>query len=165
MINSQERPLRLSIGVIISVLIALVMTVVQLPDWLFNFWPDWIALVIIYWCLIKPERVGPVVAFCIGTLLEVLFVRSFGVLGLGLATLAFIVNSTHQQIRIMTVWQQTLLVGLFVGILRLITGWLYGIVSDFTITSEYWFPIIGAMLFWPFVYILLEELRSALRIR
>ena len=152
-------------GVAISAIAALVLTVVQLPDWLFHFWPDWIALVVIYWALQKPQHVGPFVAFVIGTMLEVLFVRKFGVLGLGLATLAFIVNSSNQQMRIMTVWQQTLLIGIFIGIFKLLTGWLYGLVSDFTITREYWYPILGSLLLWPFVFILLEELRRALRIR
>ncbi len=165
MISNQPSRAGVIVGFGLSTLIALVLTVVQLPEWLFNFWPDWIAMVLIYWCLTKPEFIGPVVGFIVGTLLEVLFVRKFGVLGLGLATLAFIVNSAHLQIRIMTVWQQTLLVGLFIGIFKLITGWLYGIVSDFTITREFWFPIIGAMILWPFVFILLEELRRVLRIR
>jgi len=156
---------RVLFGLVISAIIALILTVVQLPDWLFLFWPDWIAMVLIYWALKKPEHIGPFAAFIIGTLMEVLFVRKFGVLGLGLATLAFIANSTSLQIRIMTVWQQTLLIGLFIGIFKLITGWLYGLVSDLTITREYWYPILSSMLLWPFVFILLEELRRALRIR
>ena len=99
---------RVVLGVAISAIAALILTVVQLPDWLFHFWPDWIAMVVIYWALQKPQHIGPFSAFIVGTLLEVLFVRKFGVLGLGLATLAFISNSSNQQIRIMTVWQQTL---------------------------------------------------------
>jgi len=112
-----------------------------------------------------PDRIGPFVAFVIGTLLEVLFVRKFGVLGLGLATLAFIVNSTHQQLRALSVWQQLFVVGLFIAVFKLLTGWLYGMVSEFTITGEYWYSIFGGMLVWPFIFILLEELRRKLRIR
>ena len=165
MLTSSRGAGRTLFGVAISSIVALVLTVVQLPDWLFHFWPDWIALVVIYWALQKPQHVGPFLGFLIGTLLEVLFVKQFGVLGFGLATLAFIVNSSNQQLRIMTVWQQTLLIGLFVGIFKLLTGWLYGLVSDFTISREYWYPILASFLLWPFVFILLEELRRALRIR
>ena len=150
---------------LLSSFFALVLTVVQLPQWLFYFWPDWIALIIVYWALMVPDRIGPFVGFVIGTLLEVLFVRKFGVLGLGLATLAFIVNRTHLQLRALSVWQQLLLVGLFLAIFKLLTGWLYGMVSDFTITGEYWYSILGGMLVWPFIFILLEELRRKLRIR
>ena len=163
--GAQVSPLSLFWALLISSFIALVLTIVQLPQWLFYFWPDWIALIVVYWALTVPQRVGPIVGFVIGTMLEVLFVRKFGVLGLGLATLAVIVNATHQQLRALSVWQQVLLVGLFIAIFKLLTGWLYGIVSDFTITSEYWYSILGSMFVWPFVHILLQELRRVLRIR
>lgn len=152
-------------GVSISVFIALVLTVVQLPAFLFYFWPDWIAIVVAYWALRTPTQVGPFVAFIIGTLLEVLFVRNFGVLGLGLATLAFLVNSASQQLRALSIWQQMVSIGFFIAIFKLLTGWLSGMVSEFTITSDYWYSIFGSVLIWPFATILLEELRSALRIR
>lgn len=152
-------------AVLLSSFFALVLTVVQLPQWLFYFWPDWIALIIVYWALMVPHRIGPLIGFIIGTLLEVLFVRKFGVLGFGLATLAFIVNTTHRQLRALSVWQQMVLVGLFIAIFKLLTGWLYGLVSDFTITSEYWYSILGGLLVWPFIFILLEELRRKFRVR
>ena len=163
--NQNASPVNLFLAMGLSVFVALVLTIVQLPEWLFHLWPDWIALVIVYWALIDPDRVGPFVAFVIGTLLEVLFVRKFGVLGLGLATLAFIVNSAHKQLRVLSIWQQMVLVGIFIGVFKLITGWLYGMVSDFTITREYWYSLLGGMLIWPFAYILLEELRRKTRVR
>jgi len=163
--NNDTSTTNLFFAVAFSSFIALVLTIVQLPAWLFHFWPDWIALVIIYWALISPSRIGPFVAFIIGTLLEVLFVRKFGVLGLGLATLAFIVNSTHQQLRVLSIWRQMIFVGLLIGIFKLLTGWLYGIVSDFTITREYWYSIVGGTIIWPFAFILLDELRQKARIR
>ncbi|RBP50922.1 rod shape-determining protein MreD [Arenicella xantha] len=163
--NRTSSSLGLFFGVAISTFIAFVLTIVQLPTWLFYFWPDWIALIIIYWSLVTPTRIGPLSAFIVGVLLEVLFVRTFGVLGLGLAILALLVNSAHQQLRVLSVWQQMVFVGLFVGIFKLVTGWLYGIVDDFAITKEYWYSILGGMLIWPFVYILLEEMRRKARIR
>jgi rod shape-determining protein MreD len=133
--------------------------VIQLPVWIFYFWPDWIALGLVYWCLFHADRVGPLVGFVIGTLLEVLFVRKFGVQGLGLAILALIVNRTSQQLKVLSIWQQMLVIGFYIAAFKLITGWLYGIVSDFSITQEYWYSIIGDMVIWPFVAILLNELR------
>jgi len=113
----------------------------------------------------EPERIGPWVAFAIGTLLEVLFVRTFGVLGLGMALLAFSVNRWALQLRPLSIWQQMIVVGLFDGLYKLITGWLYGLITDFTITSEYWYSLLGVMLCWPFVFILLQELRRSARLR
>ena len=147
-----------------SSFIALVLTILPLPAWLFYFWPDWMALILVYWALSVPERVGPWVGFAIGTVLEVLFVRNFGVLGFGMAVLAFIVNRVSLQLRVMSVWQQMIMVGLLVGVFKLITGWLNGLITDFTITSEYWYSLVGGMLVWPFLFILLQELRRSARI-
>ena len=152
-------------SVAFSALVALALMIVPLPQWLFYFWPDWVALVIVYWALYTPEKVGPFVGFIIGILLEVLFVREFGVEGLGLATLAFVVNRANQQLRVLSIWQQTIVVAMFVALLKLITGWLYGLVGDFTITVEYWYSILGCILVWPFISILLHELRRKARIR
>lgn len=149
----------------LSSFVALILTIVQVPNWLFSFWPDWVAITTVYWALVLPSRVGSFIAFIIGTLLEVLLVRKFGVIGLGLATIAFIVNSAHLQLRVLSIWQQTLFLILLIGFFKLLTGWLYGIVADFTITTEYWYSLLGSMLVWPFAFILLEELRRKARIR
>jgi len=152
-------------AVALSVLVALALMIVPLPQPLFYFWPDWIALVIVYWALYTPDKVGPLVGFVVGLLLEVLFVREFGVEGLGLATLAFMVNHSNQQLSVLSIWQQTIVVSLFVALFKLITGWLYGLVGDFTITLQYWYSIFGGMFVWPFITILLHELRRKCRIR
>lgn len=163
--NQQERLGRLILAFSLSSIAALILMVMRVPDWLFNFWPDWIALVLVYWALMKPERIGPLFGFIVGTVLEVLFVRKFGALGFGFATLVFIVNSFNQQLRIIPLWQQTILVALFIGMIKIVVGWLYGIVADFTITAEYFQSIFGNLLIWPFVFILLDEFRRSMRIR
>ena len=152
-------------AVALSALVALALMIVPLPQWLFYFWPDWIALVVVYWALYTPEKVGPLIGFIIGVLLEVLFVRKFGVEGLGLATLAFMVNHANQQLSVLSIWQQTFVIAMFVALFKLITGWLYGLVGDFTITIEYWYSILGDVFVWPFISILLHELRRKARIR
>lgn len=152
-------------AVSLSTLVALALMIVPVPQPLFYFWPDWIALVIVYWALYTPEKVGPVVGFIIGVLLEVLFVRKFGVEGLGLATLAFLVNYANQQLNVLSIWQQTIVIAMFIALFKLITGWLYGLVGDFTITFEYWYSLLGCILVWPFMCILLHELRRRTRTR
>jgi len=144
---------------LLSSFVALVLMLLPLPPWLFHFWPDWIALVIFYWALAVPERINTLVGFVMGIVMEVLLLRNFGVFGLGYATLAFIVNRFHLQLRMLSLWQQMIIVGLVIGFIKLITGWLHGMVSDFIITAPYWYSLIGDMLVWPFVFIILRELR------
>ncbi|MBX2846929.1 MAG: rod shape-determining protein MreD [Acidiferrobacterales bacterium] len=152
-------------AVALSALVALALMIVPLPQWLFYFWPDWIALVVVYWAMYTPDKVGPLVGFVIGVLLEVLFVRKFGVEGLGLATLAFLVNYANQQLSVLSIWQQTFVITMFIALFKLIIGWLYGLVGDFTITLEYWYSLLGCIFVWPFICILLHELRRKTRTR
>jgi rod shape-determining protein MreD len=151
-------------AIFLSAFIALVLTVVPLSTQVFYFWPDWIAMVMVYWALSLPDRVGPWIGFIVGIVMEVLFVRNFGVLGFGMAVLAFMVNRASSQLQALSPWQQSVIVGLLIGIYKLITGWLNGLISDFTISTEYWYSLLGDMLLWPFVFILLRELRRMARL-
>ena len=151
-------------AVVISTSVAFVLMLIALPQSVFYFRPDWVALVVIFWALYQPERFGPVSGFIIGTLLEVLLVKNLGVFGFGLACLAFIVNSTHRQLKVLSPWQQVIIIGLFIGFYKVITGWLTGLVSDFQINAEYWYSLLGDVLIWPFVTILLNELRRFFRL-
>ncbi len=147
----------------LSAFLALALTIVQVEP-IFFYWPDWIALVVIYWALMTPDKIGPSVAFVLGTLLEVLFVRNFGVMGFGLASLAFLVNRGHQQLKVLSLWQQTMVIGALIGAYKLVTGWLFGMITGFVITNEYFYSLIGSMLVWPFLYILLQEQRRQARV-
>lgn len=151
-------------AVSLSVFVALVLTALPAPEVLFNFWPDWVALVLFYWALMMPERVGPWVGFLVGTLMEALFVKSFGVLGLGFATLLFVINGVHLQLRVLSVWQQMIVVTLFIGIFKLVTGWLYGLIEGFALSGEYFYSLLGCMVIWPFLFILMQELRRLARL-
>lgn len=150
---------------LISSFVALVLMLLPLPQWLFYFWPDWIALVIFYWALAVPNRINALAGFFMGLAMEVLLLRNFGVFGFGYAILAFVVNRSHQQLRMLSLWQQMIIVGLLLALVKLITGWLYGMVSDFVITMSYLYSIVGNMLVWPFVFILLSELQRSGRNR
>jgi len=164
MISREKNTWNLFWAVAMTTFFALFLMAVPLPQSIFFYWPDWIAIVMVYWALSTPNRFGPLAGFIIGTLLEVLFVRKFGVESFALATLVFIVNGAHLQLRVLSIWQQTIVVGLFIAFYKLVTGWLNGMVADFTITSEYWFSLVGDCLVWPFAYILLTEIRRKARI-
>lgn len=164
MVRQQKSWVSLFWAVFLSSSVAFVLTVLPLSTEVFYFWPDWVAMVVFYWALSLPDRVGPWVGLLVGTVMEVLLVDNFGVLGLGMAVLAFMANRASSQLQVLSLWQKTIVIGLLIGIYKLITGWLNGLISDFTITSEYWYSLLGDMLLWPFVFILLRELRRIARL-
>ena len=69
-----------------SLLVALILMILPLPDWAQLYRPNWLALVLIYWSMALPKRVGLWFAFFSGIVLD----TSMGTL-LGQHTLALVV--------------------------------------------------------------------------
>ena len=66
------------VPVVLSFAAAMVLAVVALPESISNLRPDFVALVLIFWCLYYPGRVGLLVAFTVGLLADTMY---FGILG------------------------------------------------------------------------------------
>lgn len=131
---------------------------------MFYFRPDWIALVVVYWVLALPNRLGIVYGFLHGLLLDLLLIKLLGLNALGLSLLAFTVSRTHRQMRMLPIWQQALLIGILIALMKLLVAWIATWVSDFRITPYYWYSIVTDIIVWPFIYILLRDIRRSIRL-
>lgn len=159
-----NKNLNLIVVIALSVLLALVLMVIPLPERLFHFRPDWLALVLIYWALATPDRVGATVGFFLGLLMDVLLVKTFGLNALGMCAIGFAASAMHTQIRTLSIWRQAITVGVMIAIMKLLIGWVSGMISQFEMTLYYWYSILSDMLIWPWIYIISRNIRRALRI-
>ena len=127
------------------------------------FKPYWLALVLIYWAIESPERVGLGFAFMIGLCGDVLTGQLLGEQALRLIVLAFIVLRFRSRLRFFPMSQQALAV---LGLLlndRIVVIMVRGFSGDPIPAIGFWIaPFIG-MLAWPFVFLLLDDLRARLR--
>ncbi|HUM92196.1 MAG TPA: rod shape-determining protein MreD, partial [Candidatus Competibacter sp.] len=57
--------------IVLSFLIAFLLGGVPLPDSLERFRPDWVAMVLIYWNMALPHRVGIGIGWLVGLLMDV----------------------------------------------------------------------------------------------
>ena len=55
----------------ISFLLAFLLAGIPLPSELQRFRPDWVAMVLIYWCMALPHRIGIGVGWTVGLLLDI----------------------------------------------------------------------------------------------
>lgn len=143
---------------------ALILTVFPLPDWLAPARPEWVSLVLIYWCMALPNRVGVGIAWGLGLTLDVLRVGLLGQNALILAIIAYITLKLYQQLRVFPLWQQGLSVFILVVLGQILTLWIKGISGlpiDFWI---YWLPSFSSMLAWPLVFFSLRALRRKFRV-
>ncbi len=148
----------------LSLLVAMGLTVVPMPEWAVSWRPDWVALVLIYWCMALPNRVGVGVAWLSGLLVDVLRGALFGQYALAYAVMAFIALRLHQRVRVFPVWQQAFTVMLLVAVAQMLVLWVKGITGLAPNTWLYWAPVLTSALLWPWVYALLRVVRQRYRV-
>ena len=148
-------------AVFFSVLIALILQVLPLPEWLSVVRPSFIGLVIIYWSIFAPHAGGIFAAWIAGIALDVFKGEVLGQNALAMALVAYIAMSLHQRLRNQTLIQQSLFVFLVLMLNELVVwgieGW-----SDRNAASSAWRwlqPLIGALL-WPFINMLVGRTHS-----
>ena len=148
-----------SLLVLLSFLVALMLSSVPLPDIAIIYRPEWLMLVLIYWCMAIPDRIGIFTGWLLGLVLDVMYGSLLGQNAMALAIIAYLVNTFHLRVRVFPLWQQSFMVFLMAIIYLALTAWVRGVTGGFPITWAYWMPALTSALVWPFIYILLRDLR------
>jgi len=146
-------------GVILITLgMALVLTLLPLPQWANEFRPQWMALTLIYWALALPTQVGIFWAWGAGLVLDVATGTVLGQHALSLSVPVYLVLKLYRRIRVFPPPQQAVSVWVLLLVERLLSLWVHGATSQPTPTLAYWIPTFVGMLLWPGVFILLRNL-------
>jgi rod shape-determining protein MreD len=144
---------------------ALLSMLVPLPRVLEPFKPYWPALFLLYWSLESEDRVTLGLAFVVGLCADLFNGVVLGEQALRLCALVFIALRFRSRLRFFPMWQQTLAVlALLLNdrILLLVVRVLAG--ASLPPASWWISPFVGAAL-WPFLFLLLDDLRARLRIQ
>ena len=150
--------------IIFSFIVALALTVFPLPDWLAVVRPEWVTLVLIYWCMALPNRVGVISAWIIGLMLDVLRVGLLGQNALALCIIAYITLKLYQRLRVFPLWQKALSVFVLVALSQMLYLWVKGITGQPIDLMTYWLPSLSSMIAWPLVFITLRALRRKFKV-
>jgi len=134
-----------------SYLAALILTVWPLPQWAEVFRPAWVPLVTIYWCLWLPERVGVIVAFFAGLLVDALSGTLLGEHALALVLVAWAALWMHLQIRVFPWWQQCVVVLGILSLHALVLFWVDGMLGYTLGAAMRWTPPLVSAALWPWI--------------
>ncbi|MFW2439388.1 MAG: rod shape-determining protein MreD [Arenicellales bacterium] len=148
-----------SLSVLLSFLVALMLSSVPLPDMAIIFRPEWLMLVLIYWCMAIPDRIGIFTGWLLGLILDVMYGSLLGQNAMALAIIAYLTNLFHLRVRVFPIWQQSFMVFMMAIIYLALTAWVRGLAGEFPITGGYWMPALTSAFVWPFIYIALKDLR------
>ncbi|MEJ2212494.1 MAG: rod shape-determining protein MreD [Gammaproteobacteria bacterium] len=145
-----------------SFILALLLTIVPVPDWAMHLRPQWLTLMVIYWCLTTPENVGMTIAWITGLLLDVMTGNLIGLHALTQSIIAFLVLNIYQRTRIFPLWQQSLVVFALLLLEHVIHFWILGLTADIHPGKEYWLKPVVGLFIWPWLFIILGEIRHRL---
>jgi rod shape-determining protein MreD len=140
--------------------VAMVLTVIPLPESSALWRPAWLPLAMIYWVVALPHRVGVITGFFAGLLLDNLEGGILGQNALALSVLAWVAYALHNRLRVYAVWQQSLTVMIIVGIFQLINLLVERAVSTAPWSMSFWLPSATAGILWPWVVLIMGSLRG-----
>lgn len=147
-----------------SFIVALILTIMPLPEWARPFRPDWTALLLIYWCMAVPNRVGVGIGWTAGLVMDVSTGSLLGQHALSMALIAFITIQFHLLLRVYPLRQQAMAVFLLLFLHQLIALWVGGFSGNPMQSWLFMAPAFTGMLLWPWIYFILRDLRRRFRV-
>ena len=143
----------------LSLVVALVLMILPLPDWVQIYRPNWVALALIYWSMALPKRVGLWFAFFTGIILDTSQGTLLGQHTLALVVIMFVNMNFYQRIRVLALAQQSIYVFALLLINQAVVAWVEGMMGRPTpLLVFFGAPFIG-MLMWPWVFVVLRDMR------
>ncbi len=147
---------------LVSYIAAFMLAIMPMPDWLTEFRPDWVTLVLIYWAMATPASVGVIAAWCSGLLLDVSYGTLIGQNALGMVLVIYIIHIQHQRLRVASLLQQAIVIFFLLLIKQLLMLWVDGMLGRAPDSWLYFMPVITSTLLWPWTYLILRDLRRKL---
>ena len=148
----------------LSLALALLLSVATLPKFMEVGRPLWLALILTYWVLALPHRVGMTTAWCVGLLADVLNGMLLGQNAVILTLVTFLVLSLHQRLRMFPMWQQSMVLLVVFGLAQLVQLWLNALTGSRPPTLAFVLPALVSALLWPWVCVILRGVHKRLSV-
>lgn len=148
--------------IFLSFFIAYLLAIVPFPEWAMDFRPEWVPLVLMYWVMALPYRVGIGSAWVAGLVLDILEGSALGLNAMGMVIIAYVTMSLHLRLRMFSQLQQAGLVLALVGLNLMLTHWLQ-IMTGQTINANLYFlfAALTSAIIWPSLFQLLRHIRRS----
>ena len=135
-----------------------------LPVWAQAFRPEWVTLVLIYWCMALPGRVSIGWGWAAGLMLDITLGNLLGLHALAMSIVAFLTIKLYQRIRVYPLGQQALAILVLVAMSQLLILWILGIIGATPDSWTYWLPSISSAIIWPWMFIVMRGARRHFRV-
>ena len=155
---SKDRATR-PVPIIVTIVIALMLTMVPLPASITPFRPDWVAMIVIFWVMSVPRSYSVGMAWIVGILLDVTQGTLLGQHALALCAIAFLTVRFHLLMRVFPLLQLTATVFALIALYQFLLFWINGVTGVNAASVSYWGPVLTSTLLWPLLYTLMAGVR------
>ncbi|PHQ80351.1 MAG: rod shape-determining protein MreD [Coxiella sp. (in: Bacteria)] len=154
-----NRHLRENILIMLTFLIAMALMILPLPHWALYARPQWVFVVLLFWLIYAPRKVGPFIAWCIGLYVDLLMGDLLGEHALIFVLFSYVVQRYLRVIQAMPVWQQTLAVGVGTFLCITLELLLLKLTHTPVLNWSMLLSVIANMVVWPWLYFLCRDVR------
>jgi len=132
-----------------SVVAALMLEILPLPLWAMHLRPEFLLIVMIYWALAMPYRVGLGMVWLLGLVADILHSDLLGERALLITLIVSLVIKLHARIQLFPLGQQMLIVFLWVLLFQSIQFLIFYILGHSLPGYSYWLASFTSALCWP----------------
>ncbi len=148
-----------SFAIFISLVLALVLAMLPMPDWTIWLRPAWVLMTLIYWAMNVPYRVNVGTAFMMGIIVDLLNGTILGEHALAFTIVIYFVNRMHIRLRMYPLPQQGISIFLFVLLYQFIIFCVQGFLGSLPNSQLYWLSSLTSVLLWPWFFVLMRDFR------
>jgi len=148
----------LKIG-LITMVAAFMLAIIPLPDWAVELRPEWVTLVLIYWAMTAPSKVGVTAAWFTGLLLDVSYGTLMGQHAIGMVLVIYVIHMQHQRLHMASLLQQAIVIFALLFVKQLLILWVDGMLGRAPGSWLYFMPTITSTILWPWIFLILKELQ------
>lgn len=154
-----RQPASRRLPVFICIIVALLLSIVPMPEWANPYRPDWVALTLIYWSMTLPRSYSVGTAWIVGIVQDIAYGTLLGQHALALSFITYITVKFHLQLRVFPMSQMTVTVFALLGVYQFILFWINGIAGIYADAATYWGPVAAGTVLWPILSLLFGSIR------
>ena len=146
-------------AIILTVLIALILAMLPMPEWTAWCRPAWVLLVLIYWAMTVPYLVSVGAAWIMGIIFDLINGSVLGEHALAFTVVIYFVSRMHLRLCMYPLLQQGMSILMFVFLYQFILYCIQGFIGELPASHLYWLSSITSMLLWPWLFVLMRDFR------
>jgi rod shape-determining protein MreD len=143
-------------AVLLTLVIAIILAILPLGEYI-SFWrPEWIVLTLVHWALIIRDRMSLLTVFALGLVIDALYGSLLGQHALGFVLVTYLAVRLGLRMTPEAFLQQMALLFAILGLYMLVNLWIQSVTGGGGLSGWlYWMPLFSSLLVWPVYHSLL----------